>query len=144
MKSSRFALAGTAGLGRLQAHGDLESTEISDDDISYDVTLFGLDAAVPWQGKLGGRVELAADYERRTFTTTNKFDILRFGRYDDRLTWRVGIVQKLPAGLELVGDYERETNKAYWPVFAVPSDDTTDFTASRFSVALRWRTSVGK
>ena len=75
---------------------------------------------------------------------TNNFDILRFGRYDNRLTWRVGIVQKLPAGLELVGDYERETNSATWPVFAVPSDDTTDFTASRFSVALRWRTSVGK
>lgn len=144
IKASRFALEGTAGAGRLEAHGDLDFTPFPDDDISYDVILFGLDAAIPWQGRWGGRVELEADYEKRTYTTSNKFDVTRYGRYDARPTWRAGIVQKLPANLELIADYERESNDAHWPVFAVPSDDTTDFTADRFSVALRWRASVGR
>jgi hypothetical protein len=141
---SRFELQGTAGLGRLQARAELDFTPIPDDDISYDWTLFGFSTAVPWRGGRGGRFEAEIDYEKRTYTTDNKFDLTRYGRHDDRLTWRAGIVQKLPADLEFIADYERETNDAHWPAFVVPSDDTTDFTAGRFSVALRWRTSVGK
>jgi len=143
-KSYRFGLEGTAGLGRLQARAELDSTPIPDDDISYDWTLFGFSTAVPWPGGRGGRFEAEINYEQRTYTTDNKFDVLRYGRHDDRLTWRAGIVQRLPADLELIAYYERETNNAHWPVIAIPSDDTTDYTAGRFSVALRWRTSVGK
>jgi hypothetical protein len=143
-KSYRFGLQGTAGLGRLQARAELDFTDIPDDDISYDWTLFGFSTAVPWPGGRSGHFEAEINYEKRTYTTDNKFDLTRYGRHDDRLTWRAGIVQRLPADLELVAYYERETNDAHWPLFAIPSDDTTDFTAARFSVALRWRTSVGK
>jgi hypothetical protein len=141
---NRFAIQATAGLGRLLARGDLDWTPFVDDDISYDVSLAGLSAAIPWRGKHGGRVELGADREIRTYTTPNKFDTSHYGRVDHRLTWSVGVVQRLPADLELFAGYENETNDTMFPRVVIAPNDTTSFVSNRVSLGLRWRGSVGR
>jgi hypothetical protein len=141
---NRFSIEATAGLGRLLARGNLDWTPWVDDNISYDVSLLGLNASIPWRGKRGGRVELEADREIRTYTTTNKFDTSHFERVDHRLTWNAGIVQKLPAGLEFFANYESETNDTQFPRLVIAPNDTTSFVANRIAVGLRWRTSIGR
>jgi len=142
---SGFSIDGMAGLGKLLARGDLDSTTaFPEADISYDVSFLGLNATIPWGGKLGGRVALAADREIRTYTTTDPADTSHYDRVDHRLTWSAGIVQKLPVDLELFANYENKTQDTTFPRLVIAPNDTTSFVSNRVTLGLRWRASIGR
>jgi len=124
--------------GSLDARGDLASTPIPDDDISYDHDGIEADVSVPWRGRLPGRVAVHCERERRDFTTSNRFDILRFDRGERRSDCEVSLSQRVVAGLELLAEWRRKTSDASFPA-GIASDEITDFTQNRWSLGLRYR-----
>jgi len=125
--------------GDYAARGDLASTPVPDDDISYDFDGAKLRAALPWGERSRGRVEVDLEYERRDFTTTNQFDLFRYGRVDDRWEYALKVAQFLGHGLDLSAEWRRRSNDATFPPTVVPQDDVTDYDENRFELGLRAR-----
>lgn len=134
---SRFQAGVAYVRGALDARGDLDSTPIPDDDISYDHHGFEVTAALPWGGRHAGRIVGRYERERRDFTTTNKFDTLRFDRSETRTDVGLAFSLRLVASLDLIADWRRLRNDAVFPE-GVTSDDVTDFTENRWSFGLRY------
>ena len=127
--------------GRLAARGDLPATEIVDRDISYDHHGLGVSVAAPWE-ILGRRGRATWEYEpeTRAYTTTDKFDLTRFARTNERVQHTVTVTQRLGGPLEAVFRWSRLTSEASFPDGERLSDDRTDFEQNRagFQLRARW------
>jgi len=94
---------------------------------------------VPWKSRHRARLELSAEREIRDFTTSNPFDLLRWGRTDHRWEYQVEVVQQLSRALDLSAEWRRDSNDALFAPGVVPSDDITDFVEDRFTLGLHYR-----
>ncbi|HJQ97838.1 MAG TPA: hypothetical protein VJ826_05945 [Candidatus Polarisedimenticolaceae bacterium] len=129
--------------GAYAARGDLASTPIPDDDISYDFDGPTIQVTVPWGAAHRGRVQAGYELTRREYTTTNVFDVSHFARDDRRLDYGVRVVQRLRPGLELDAEWRHLSNDARFPTGFEPQDDVSDFNENRFSVGVRTRFGAG-
>jgi hypothetical protein len=126
--------------GGLRATGDLPSSPIRDDDISYDHRGLGANARLPWRVRGSrGRLDLTWTPERRDYTTPDKFDVLRYQRTNRRERLALAVTQRVWANLDLVADYDRLTSRARFPDGLLVDPDVTDFEQHRFGVRLRGR-----
>ena len=124
--------------GRLAADGDLPSTPILERDISYDHRGIKLDGAVSWGDRRGGRVELLVKAETREFTTTDRFDVYRFGRVDHRREYRARFVQRAGLRFDIVAEWWRyESNPDLLIPSLDPAGDVTGYVENRYTVSLR-------
>lgn len=130
--------------GHLRAHGDLAASPIVDTDISYDHHGLGGSITAPW-GHAGsrGHVEVDVMPEVRTYRTTDRFDVARFGRVNHRLDTTVRVVQRVWAPFELVGTWERLTSDASFNSGIDLPEDQTDFDQTERSIMLRARWEIG-
>ncbi len=133
------ALSCTVRRGTLAARGDLPYTLIPDHDVSYRHREVELALALPWRVAGGGRIEFSAARERREFSTADIYDVLRFGREDDRRDDGVRVVQSVGKAFDLALDWHRLSNNARFPDGVDGGDDITDFTQVRWTLGLRWR-----
>lgn len=125
-------------IGTLRARGDLPSTPIPDDDISYRYHALILETEIPWQTQKRGRLQIEVRRENRDFTSSNPFDISHSERQDRRRDYQARVVQRLASGLDLVGEVRRRSNDASFPVPFTDFDEETDFVENRVSVGLSW------
>ena len=98
--------------GRLAADGDRSSTPIVERDVSYDHHGIKLDGVISWGDRRGGRVEALAVKETRDFTTTDRFDVYRFGRVDSRREYRARFVQRAGRRFDVVVEWWRFKNRS--------------------------------
>lgn len=130
----------TALVGRLHARGDLAATPIRDTDISYDHRGVGVSATLPWgRGRTRGRLEASWMPERREYTTSDKFDLNRFGRVNERREIGLAATQHVGGPFDLVVQWDRLTSEAHFPPGIVFASSATDFEQNRFGVGLRLR-----
>jgi hypothetical protein len=125
--------------GELVADGDLPSTIIFDDDISYDRETWRVWVRQGWGDRLRGWARVEVGGETRSFTTTNAFDRGRFGREDDRVRFRIAAAQRLTRNLELRAEWAHQDSDAGYPDDLVGFDDRTDFVQNRFTFGVRMR-----
>ena len=125
--------------GTLEARGDLSASPFPDDDVSYDVTIAGLLARLPWGGRHPGAVTLAWEQERRTLTTTNRFDVLRFGRIDRRTEWDLRLTQRLAARLDLLAEWRIDAGRAELPGAFDALEERVEYDRNRISLGVRYR-----
>lgn len=126
------------GSGTLRTRGDLASSPIADDDISYRHHTLIFETEIAWQTRRRGRLELDLQRERRRFTTDNPFDTSHSGRNDERRDYRARIVQHLRPSLALVAELRRRSNNATFPAGFTTSDEVTDFVENRVTLGLAW------
>lgn len=126
--------------GTLTARGDLESTPIRDTDISYRHSGLGAGLTLPW-GRGSGRGRLVASWmpERRVYSTSDKFDLLRFGRTNRREETTLRVYQSVWGPFEAVGTYDRLTSRASFTQGIDFDPDVTDFVQTRLGLMLRAR-----
>lgn len=124
--------------GALRARGDLPSSPIADDDISYGFRAIIFGAEIPWTTRRRGRLEIDLRRERRDFTTDNPFDLSHSEREDDRRDYRARLVQALGRGLDLVAEIRRRSNDAAFPLAFTASEEATDFVENLVTVGLAW------
>lgn len=124
--------------GALHARGDLPSSPIADDDVSYRFRAIVLGAGIPWKTDRRGRLEIDLRREWRDFTTANSFDTSHSGREDDRRDYRARLVQSLHSGLDLVAEIRRRSNDTALPAGFTASEEETDFVEDRVTVGLAW------
>jgi hypothetical protein len=110
-----------------------------DDDVSHEVTIAGLSARVPWGRRHPGAVALAWEEERRVLTTTNRFDVLRYGRVDRRTEWDLRLTQRLAARFDLVAEWRLDTGRAALPDAFAALAESVDFDRHRVSLGVRYR-----
>lgn len=139
VKRWRFEFTLGGATGAYAARGDLASTPIPDDDISYDHDGAWLKAAIPWGDKRRGRVEAEIQTERRDYTTGNQFDLFHSRRTDRRRENGLRVVQRMGHRLDLSAEWRHTSNDASFAPGVIPHDDVTDYTNDRFSVGLRAR-----
>lgn len=124
--------------GRLAADGDRPSTPIVERDVSYDHHEIKLDGAISWGDRRGGRVEALAMNETRDYTTTDRFDVYRFGRVDDRREYRARFVQRAGPHFEVVAEWWRYKNRPDLLIASLdPAGDVTGYVENRYTVSLR-------
>ena len=124
--------------GDLRARGDLPSSRIADDDVSYRHRAVILEVEIRWKAQRRGRINISAERQIRNFTTDNRFDIGHSGREDERRDYRADLVQRLTRSLTLVAELQRKSNDVVLlSEFAKP-DDVTDFVENRVTVGLAW------
>jgi hypothetical protein len=138
-KGRRLEITVGGSTGSYDAKGDLASTPIPDDDISYDFDGGWIGVAVPWGGARRGRVEVRFETEDRDYTTDNAFDLFHFGRSDTRREGGFRIVQGLTPRLDLTFEWRRLTNNSSFAAGVVPRDDVTDYNENRYDLGLRAR-----
>lgn len=139
VRAWRIELTLAGATGTRAAKGDLPNTPIPDDDISYDHRGGSFRAAIPWGEMLRGRVEAAFEIERRQYTTSNAFDLFRFGRRDTLRERRLRVVQRLGRRLDLIAEWRHISNDAKFAPGVIPRDDVTDFDDNRYDLGLRAR-----
>jgi len=134
--------------GRLHARGDLPDTlGITDVDISYDHDGIGAALTLPWNlGSRGarrrggsGRFDASFMPEIRHYTTSDKFDILRFGRENHRRDVRLRATQRLWGPIDAIVTWERLTSRAEFHQGITFPPEQTNFDQEQFGVQLRAR-----
>jgi hypothetical protein len=125
--------------GTLAARGDLPASPFPDDDVSYDVTIAGLSARLPWGGRHPGALTLAWEQERRALTTTNRFDVLRYGRVDRRNEFDLRLTQRLAARLDLLAEWRIDAGRAELPQAFAALEERVEFDRNRISLGVRYR-----
>lgn len=126
--------------GRLDARGNLATSEINDVDISYVHRGLGVTAGLPWGRRGGrGRVDVGWMPERRRFTTADRYDVSRHGRVNHRQETSVRVTQHAWGPFDLVGSYYRLASDARFPPDVAISDYDTDFAQVRWGLFLRGR-----
>jgi len=127
--------------GRLQARGDLPDTlGITDTDISYDHDGVGVALALPWSlGPRRGRLDASLMPEVRTYTTTDKFDLLRFGRENHRRDVRLRVTQRVWGPVDAIVAWERLTSRAEFHRGITFPPEQTNFDQEQLGVQLRAR-----
>lgn len=128
--------------GRLRARGDLPSTPIPDDDVSYRHRAVSLDVAVAWRGRARGRVEIEVERERREFTTENQFDLSHWMREDDRRDYRLRLTQRLAGRFDASLEARRLSKHSRFLLNPGASEDETDYVENRVGLGLIWRFSL--
>lgn len=124
--------------GRLAADGDRPETPIVERDISYDHHGIKLDGAISWGDRRGGRVELLAKRETRDYTTTDRFDVYRFGRVDHRHEYRARFVQRAGRRFDVVAEWWRSKNNPDLLIASLdPAGDVTGYVENRYTMSLR-------
>ena len=124
--------------GALHARGDLSSTPIPDDDISYRYHAIVFEAEVPWGTRRRGHLKFDVEREIRNFTTDNPFDILHSDREDERRDYRARLVQHMAGDLDLVAEVRHRSNNAAFPTDFTTSDEVTDYVENLVSLGLVW------
>jgi hypothetical protein len=128
--------------GDLNARGDLvDPLGVVDTDISYDHDGLGFAVTLPWGGRGAwkGRIDAAYMPELRTYTTTDKFDILRFGRENHRRDTRVRCTQRVWGPFDAITTWEKLTSEAeFHQGISFPAEQT-NFAQEQFGVELRGR-----
>ena len=124
--------------GDLRARGDLPSSPIADDDVSYRQRALILEVEIRWKARRRGRINISAERQRRDFTTDNPFDIGHSGREDERRDYRAGLVQRLTRNFDLVAELRRKSNDVVFLEEFAESDDVTDFVEHRVTLGLVW------
>ncbi len=125
--------------GTMAARGDLAASPFPDDDVSYDVTIAGLSARLPWGDRHPGALALAWEQERRALTTANRFDVLRFGRVDRRTEFDLRLTQRLAARLDLVAEWRVDAGRAELPQAFAALQERVEFDRNRISLGVRYR-----
>src|SRR5262245_39594117 len=141
---SRISVRGGYEGGRLEAEGDLPSTPILDDDISYRHQAAELETVFPWGSRRRGRLELSARGESREYTTDNSFDICHFERKDRRRDYRLRFLQRIASGLDLVAEARRKSNDPIFPLGFSSCEDDAKYVEDRVGVGLAWRVDFKK
>jgi len=137
---TKISIRTTYRRGGLDAAGDLASSPIPDDDISYRHRAFVLESVFPWSRPAGGRIEVDLERETRDYTTDNPFDLCRFDRKDIRRDYRWRLVQQVSGKIELVAELRRRTNATTIPGLVDPGGctDETEFEQRRITLGLTW------
>ena len=137
---SKITIRATYQGGDLEAEGDLASSPIPDEDISYRHHAFALESAFPWSRPAGGRIEVELQRETRDYTTDDPFDLCHFDRKDIRRDYRWRLVQRVSKKLELVAELRRRTTATTIPALVDPSNctDETEFEQHRIMIGLTW------
>ena len=134
--SARF----TYLVGTLDARGDLATSEIRDTDISYDHHGFGASVTLPWgHNRTRGRVDVGWMPQTRSYTTDDKFDLIRFGRINHRRATTVKVAQRVWGPLDVVASYDRLTSEAEFTTGVTFDPRATDFDQTRYGIMLRSR-----
>lgn len=139
---------GSAGIvwltGRLDARGDLVLSPIRDADISYDHRGLGASVTLPWgRGERRGRVDIDWMPERRTYTTSDVYDLTRHGRENERRETAVRVTQHAWGPFEAVATWSRLTSDASFPDGVPLPEEQTNFDQTRYGLMLRGRWEVG-
>ena len=125
--------------GRLAADGDRPSTPIVERDVSYDHHGIKLEGAISWGDRRGGRVEALAKNETRDYTTTDRFDVYRFGRVDNRREYRARFVQRAGRRFEVVAEWWWYKNRPDLMIASLdPDGEVTGFVENRYTITLRY------
>jgi hypothetical protein len=127
--------------GRLAARGDLPDTlGITDADISYDHDGIGAGLTLPWgRAAWRGRFDASFMPEVRRYTSTDKFDLTRFGRENHRRDVRLRMTQRVWGPVEGIVAWERLTSRARFNEGITFPSSQTDFSEEQFGVFLRAR-----
>ncbi len=137
LRTSRIRLGLGYERGELQARGDLSSSPISDDDVSYRHHALSVEIVV-------GRLQVEATRESRDATTDNSFDVFHFMRHDDRFDFRGRFSQRLAGSFDLFAEFRRRSNDVTFPVGFELTDELTDYVENRFALGVAWRGVVKK
>ena len=136
---SRMEIGGRYASGGLDATGDLPGTLIPDDDISYDHRAVDWFGSFPWGRRFRGRIEVSHRLEKRVYTTSNRFDLSRFGRVNERRRLVVRLVQRLTRSLDLALTWSRRTNDARFAAGVATEPGLADYEQNRYSASLTLR-----
>lgn len=137
VKGSRLELEGKLSLEAYRADGDLGSTPIEDNDVSFRSSGAAVELEVPAGRR--ARLDLLMEAERRRYTTGQKADLSRFGREDLRWRFRLGYSRKLTRDLTLTGALQTRAVDASLPAGAGALDEETDYVESRLTLGLVWK-----
>lgn len=130
--------------GSLAARGDLVSSPIRDADISYNHHGLGGAVTIPWGREAArGRLEVELMPQVREYTTSDPFDITRYGKVAHRLRRDIRVVQRLWGPFEGIADWEHLTSDADFTAGIDFPSDRTDFDQTRFGFTLRGRWRLG-
>jgi len=132
----RVSIGGDVTGGRRAARGDLSSTPVADDDVSFDYDGWSVHAAVPWGGRWRGRLELMRSAVERTYTSENASDFYHHDRFDRIVEGRCRLVQKLTRSLDLTLDFRRGSRRSRFPDFVGLLQEKTDYDRTRVGVGV--------
>ncbi len=127
--------------GDLNAKGDLpDALGVPDRDISYDHDGVGVGLTLPWgRGRWRGRIDGSYAPESRRYTTTDKFDILRFGRENHRRDRTLRVTQRLWGPVDGIATWQRLTSDAEFHEGITFPAEQTNFAQEKIGVELRAR-----
>lgn len=127
--------------GDLNARGNIpDPLDVVDRDISYDHDGVGVAVGLPYGARRWrGRLDAGYTPEVRTYTTTDKFDILRFGRENHRRETRLRLTQRVWGPLDALVSWSRlESEAEFHQGLSFPAEQT-NFAQEQFGVSLRGR-----
>lgn len=127
--------------GDLNAKGDIpDPLNVIDTDISYDHDGIGAGLSLPYgRGRWRGRVDGSFMPEVRRYTTTDKFDVIRFGRENHRREVAVRWTQRVWGPVDMVTSWSRLTSRAEFHQGITFPPEETHFAQEQFGVELRGR-----
>lgn len=127
--------------GDLNAKGDIpDPLDVIDTDISYDHDGVGAGLSLPYgRGRWRGRLDGSFTPEVRRYTTTDKFDVIRFGRENHRREVAVRWTQRVWGPVDAVTSWSRLTSRAEFHQGITFPPEETNFAQEQFGVELRGR-----
>lgn len=127
--------------GDRNAKGDLlETPSVVDTDISYDHEGLGVTLTLPWgRGPWRGRADATYAPEVRRYTTTDPFDVIRFGRENHRREIGVRVTQRVWGPFDALATWSRLTSVAQFNQGITFPAEETNFAQEQFRLALRAR-----
>ena len=131
--------------GDRNAKGDLpETPSLVDTDISYDHEGVGVTITLPWgRGPWRGRADATYAPEIRRYTTTDKFDVIRFGRENHRREVGVRVTQRVWGPFDALVTWSRLTSRAEFNQGITFPAAETNFAQEQVRIALRGRWEIG-
>lgn len=127
--------------GDLNAKGDIpDPLNVIDNDISYDHDGVGVGLTLPFgRGRWRGRLDGSFVPEVRRYTTTDKFDVFRFGRENHRREVAVHWTQRVWGPIDAITSWSRLTSRAEFHQGITFLPEETNFAQEQVGVELRGR-----